>query len=137
LALLSGLRIWRCRELWCRWQMRLGSCIAVAVVWAGSCSSDSTPSLGTSICFGCGPKKRTKKKEKKRHRKGSKTPRQNLEQSLRGKEGRAFPLMQPPNGQGGELRTRPLQPPHSKFPYSFFHRAYHLLSTQYTCLSCF
>ena len=28
----SGLRIWHCRELWCRSQMRLRSCIAVAVV---------------------------------------------------------------------------------------------------------
>ena len=25
LALLSGLRIWRCCQLWCRWQMQLGS----------------------------------------------------------------------------------------------------------------
>ena len=31
LALLSRLRIWHCRELWCRLQMRLGSHIAVAV----------------------------------------------------------------------------------------------------------
>ena len=29
----------------------------VAVAMAGSCTSDSTPSLGTSICHGCGPKK--------------------------------------------------------------------------------
>ena len=32
LALLSGLRIWHCGELWCRSQIRLQSCIAVAVV---------------------------------------------------------------------------------------------------------
>ena len=32
LALLSGLRIWCCPELWCRSQMRLRSGIAVAVV---------------------------------------------------------------------------------------------------------
>ena len=31
LALLSGLMIRHCRELWCRLQMRLGSCIAVAL----------------------------------------------------------------------------------------------------------
>ena len=31
-AWLSGLRIWRCHELWCRSQMRLGSRVAVAVV---------------------------------------------------------------------------------------------------------
>ena len=48
-------------ELWCRSQMRLGSHVAVAV--AGSYSSDSTPSLGTSICCGCGPEKQ-KIKEK-------------------------------------------------------------------------
>ena len=32
LALLSGLRIRRCRELWCRLQRRLGSHVAVALV---------------------------------------------------------------------------------------------------------
>ena len=31
---------------------------SVAVVWAGSCSSNLTPCLGTSICRGCDPKKR-------------------------------------------------------------------------------
>ena len=31
-----------------------------------SCSCDSNPSLGTSICCECGPKKKTKKKKKKR-----------------------------------------------------------------------
>ena len=50
LAPLSGLRIWCCRELWCRSQMWLGSGIAVALVQAGGCSSNSTPSLGTSMC---------------------------------------------------------------------------------------
>ena len=38
--------------------MWLGSGVAVAV--AGSCSSDSTPSPGTSICCGCSPKKERK-----------------------------------------------------------------------------
>ena len=52
LAVLSGLRIQRCCELWCRWRMWLRSHVAVAVVWAGSCSSDSTPSLGTSYALG-------------------------------------------------------------------------------------
>ena len=37
--------------------MRLRSGVAVAVVQAGICSSDWTPSLGTFICHGCGPKK--------------------------------------------------------------------------------
>ena len=31
LALLSGLRVQHCHELWCRLQMQLGSCVAVAV----------------------------------------------------------------------------------------------------------
>ena len=44
-ASLSGLRIRRCCELWCRSQM-----------WLSSRSSDSASSLGTSMCCGCGPK---------------------------------------------------------------------------------
>ena len=31
LALLSGLRIWHCRELWCRLQTLLGSRVAMAL----------------------------------------------------------------------------------------------------------
>ena len=50
LASLRGLRIRHCHELWCKLQMRLGSGVAVAVLEAGSWSSDSTPSLGTSMC---------------------------------------------------------------------------------------
>ena len=38
--------------------------VAVAVVQAGKGSSDSTPSLGTSICYECGPKKQKKKPTK-------------------------------------------------------------------------
>ena len=63
LASLSGLRIQRCDELWCSSQMRLRSCIAAAAVQAGSCSSNKTPSLGTSICHRCSPKKKKKKKK--------------------------------------------------------------------------
>ena len=55
-AMLSQLSIWHCRDLWCRSQMRVGSHVAVAVVYTGSCISDWTPSLGTSICHRCGPK---------------------------------------------------------------------------------
>ena len=58
LASLSGLRIWCCHELWCRSQMRLRSGVAVAVLQAGSCGSDLTSSLGTSICLRCSSKKR-------------------------------------------------------------------------------
>ena len=49
LASLSGLRIWHCHKL----QLRSGIAVAEAVTMAGSCSSDSTPNLGTSICCRC------------------------------------------------------------------------------------
>ena len=41
----------------CRSQMRLRSHVAVAVAQAGGYSSDSTPSLGTSICCRSNPRK--------------------------------------------------------------------------------
>ena len=62
LALLNGSVIWSCHELWCRSQTQLRSHVAMTVVYAGSWSSDSTPSLETSICRGYGPKKEKKKK---------------------------------------------------------------------------
>ena len=46
-------------ELRCRLQVRLRSLVALA--WASSCSSDSTPSLGTPIWPECSPKKKKKK----------------------------------------------------------------------------
>ena len=55
----SGLRIWHCCELWCG--CRCGS----SVVYASSCSSNWTSSLGTSICRRGGPKKKKKKKKTK------------------------------------------------------------------------
>ena len=39
--------------------------------WVVGYSSDSTPSLGTSICCRCGPRKGKKKKKKKKKRKES------------------------------------------------------------------
>ena len=60
----SGLVTWHCWELWCRSQTLLRSGVAVAVLWAGSCSSDLTLSLGTSICSRLGPKNQKKKKKK-------------------------------------------------------------------------
>ena len=42
--------------------MQLGSGVAVAVAWASGYSSDLTPRLGTSTCYGCSPKKKNKKK---------------------------------------------------------------------------
>ena len=58
---IPGLDQWakdlHCHELRCRSKIQLGSRIAMAVTKAGSCSSDWTPSLGTSICHRCGTKK--------------------------------------------------------------------------------
>ena len=62
-ALAQGSRIQHCPERWCRSQTRLGSGIPMAV--ASDYCSNSTPSLGTSICCGCSPKK-TKERKKKR-----------------------------------------------------------------------
>ena len=41
MALLSGLKIWHCHELWCRLQtwLRSGVVVAVAVAETSSCSS--------------------------------------------------------------------------------------------------
>ena len=64
LALISGLGIWHCHELWFRSPTWLRSRVAMPVVQAGSYSSDSTPSLGTSICLGCLKRKKEKKKKK-------------------------------------------------------------------------
>ena len=44
-------------------QTWLGSVIAVAVWQAGSCNSNSTPSLGTSICCAYSSKKEKKKSD--------------------------------------------------------------------------
>ena len=65
-ASLTGLRIRRCQELGCRSQMHLGSGVAVTV--ADGCSSDWTPSLGTSICRESGPRNGKKTKKKKNSR---------------------------------------------------------------------
>ena len=57
LPLISELRIQRGHEPWYRSKMELGFHVAVAVAQAGSCSSHSAPSLGTSMCQEYGPKK--------------------------------------------------------------------------------
>jgi len=62
LASISGLRVWHCHEPVGRSQMQLASTIAVAVLQASGFSSDSTSSLGTSMCHKGGPKRRKKKK---------------------------------------------------------------------------
>ena len=64
-GLAQWIGIWCCCELWCRSQMRLGFCIALAMTQTGSCSSNSTPGLGAFICCRFSPKKqKTKKMEK-------------------------------------------------------------------------
>ena len=65
MACSSGLRIWVLPELWCRSQTQLRCDVAVAVAQAGSCSSDLTPSLGTSISHKCGLKSKKRRKERK------------------------------------------------------------------------
>ena len=57
LALLGGLRIQRCHELWCSLQVWLGSGIAVAVAVAGTYTSELPYALGVAL-------KRQKKKKK-------------------------------------------------------------------------
>ena len=66
-ASLIGLRIRHCRELGYRSQPRLRSGVAVAVTMANGCSSDLPPSLGTSMCRGCGPRKINKTNQTARH----------------------------------------------------------------------
>ena len=63
LASLNGLRIWHCYELWFRSQTQLWSGIAMAVAQASSYNSDSTRSLGISVCRKCGLKKIKKNQE--------------------------------------------------------------------------
>ena len=55
MAPLSGLRIPCCHKLWCRSQTWHGFGVAVAV--ARLAAAAPTPSLGTSICHRCTPKK--------------------------------------------------------------------------------
>ena len=59
LASFSELRIQHGHELPCRLKSWLGSGIAMAVANA---SSNSTPSLRTSMCLRCSPRKKKKKK---------------------------------------------------------------------------
>ena len=55
-GLIQWVKDWHCHKL----QLRSG--VAVAKVQAGGSSSNSTLSLGTSICYRCSPKKKKKKK---------------------------------------------------------------------------
>ena len=59
-GLTQWLRIWCCRKLQCRSKIWLQSHIAVAVVYDSCGSSDSTPSLETSICHDEAPKRKIK-----------------------------------------------------------------------------
>ena len=70
-GLIPGFARWvsdlHCHQLWCRLQMWLGSHVAGAVMEASSCSSDSTPSLGTSSCLGNSPKKKKRERLRKEY----------------------------------------------------------------------
>ena len=57
LALLSGLRIWHCRELRCRSQMWPGSSIAVAVAVAEAAAPIGPLAWKLPYVFRSGPKK--------------------------------------------------------------------------------
>ena len=62
---LSGLRIQHCHELWCRSKTWLGSLLLW--LWRRpAATAPMTPSLGTSICHGCGPQKQKKKKGRRK-----------------------------------------------------------------------
>ena len=52
--------------------MQPGSQVAVAMARAGSCGSELTPSLGTSICQGCSPQKSKDKKNPKTNKQTNK-----------------------------------------------------------------
>ena len=70
LAPLSGLKIQGCHELWLNSQTQLRTCVAVAVVQASSCSSDSNPSLGTSNAASVALKAERKKRKKEGRKEG-------------------------------------------------------------------
>ena len=80
LSSLSRLRIHCCWELWHRSQMWLRSQVAVALGQASGYSSNWTPSLGTSICHRCGPKKTKSQKTKKGKEKKKKEKKASLAQ---------------------------------------------------------
>ena len=56
--------------------MWLTSHVAVAVVQAGGCSSDLTPSMGSSICCGCGLLRAKKQNKTKQNKTKTKTKKQ-------------------------------------------------------------
>ena len=99
LASLSGLRIRHCCKLWCRLWMRLGSVMPVAVVQAGSCSSNLTASPKTSIGVAI--------KRKKNYMACNVVDKFILQNSLPWKQ---LPLLWSPNCQFGKLPLQLLTP---------------------------
>ena len=61
-GLTQWLRIHVARSCGVSCRQHLRSLMAVAVAWVSSCSSSSTPSLGTTMCCRCGPKKKEEKR---------------------------------------------------------------------------
>ena len=64
LVLLSGLRIRYCHELWCRLQMRVGSCVAVA--WCRLAAVALIRPLALEHPYAMGVALKGKKKEKRK-----------------------------------------------------------------------
>ena len=59
LALLSGLRIWSCHELWCKSQMHLGS--GVAVAWFRPAATAPIQPLAWELPYAAGAALKSKK----------------------------------------------------------------------------
>ena len=68
LASLSGLKIWHYRELWCRWQTKLRSGVAVAVAQAVAPVRPLAwePPYAAGVALKS-KKKKERKKEKRKH----------------------------------------------------------------------
>ena len=69
-GLTQWVKDWHCLELWCRLQTQLRAGVAVVVAEAGGYGSNWAPSLGTSVCHWCDPKKTKNKKEKEEKKAG-------------------------------------------------------------------
>ena len=61
-ASLSGLRIWRCHQLWCRSKMQLRSCGAVAVVKLAATAATGPLAWEPPHAVGAALKSKKKKK---------------------------------------------------------------------------
>ena len=67
MTLLSGLRIWHCRELWCRLQTRLRSFLTMAVVRSAAAALISPLAWEFPYAGSAALKSKKKKRKKKEH----------------------------------------------------------------------